>query len=49
MTYRQLFDRLGNPVAKPQRKRISTRAHHAIQLVALLVCIVLLVVLAAPK
>jgi hypothetical protein len=49
MTYRQGFDRLGNPVAKPQRKRISTRAHHAIQVVAVVVSIVLLVILAAPK
>ena len=48
MTYRQGFDRLGNPVAKPKPKRkLSRLAHHVIQSISLMACIIFIMMLAA--
>lgn len=42
MTYRQLFDHLGNPVAKPARQHIG---HRIIQTASVICMLVMLAVL----
>lgn len=46
MTYRQLFDHLGNPIAKPSRQPIG---HTIVQSVSAITIVVLLVLLYAGR
>ena len=46
MTYRQAFDRLGNPVARPSRTPI---AHRLIQVISLIASVILLALLYGAK